>query len=92
MSLPIIQTHPCMNKQQIKSIEAEIDQLSQQRTAIFNEWISVVKQNDRESEMLGYDKPEQEQRAADLLQQQKQINHKIMQLLARLDNLSIKVA
>jgi|GEM_PF-2652538 len=80
-----------MNKQQIQNIEAEIEQLSQQRTLIFNEWINAVKHNDRESELLGYEKPEKEQHTHDLLAQQRQINHKIMQLLAKLDNIVLKL-
>jgi septal ring factor EnvC (AmiA/AmiB activator) len=79
-----------MNKQQIKTIEAEIEQLSQQRATLFNEWINVVKQNDRNSELYGEDKPEEVAKAHDLLMQQRQINQKIMQLLAKLDNIVLR--
>jgi septal ring factor EnvC (AmiA/AmiB activator) len=79
-----------MNKQQIKTIEAEIEQLSQQRATLFNEWINVVKQNDRNSEPYGEDKPEEVAKAHDLLMQQRQINQKIMQLLAKLDNIVLR--
>jgi septal ring factor EnvC (AmiA/AmiB activator) len=79
-----------MNKQQIKTIEAEIEQLSQQRATLFNEWISTVKQNDRDVELYGQDKPEQVEKANTLLIQQRQINQKIMQLLAKLDNIVLK--
>jgi septal ring factor EnvC (AmiA/AmiB activator) len=79
-----------MNKQQIKTIEAEIEQLSQQRATLFNEWIRTVKQNDRDSELYGQDKPEQVEKANALLIQQRQINQKIMQLLAKLDNIVLK--
>ena len=80
-----------MNKQQIKAIEAEIEQLSQQRALLFNEWITVVKQNDRDFELHGQDKPEEVEKANGLLSQQRQINQKIMQLLAKLDNSSMKM-
>lgn len=79
-----------MNKHQIKVIEAEIEQLSQQRAVLFNEWINTVKQNDRKYELLGEDEPEGLQKADTLLVQQKQINQKIMQLLAKIDNIALK--
>lgn len=80
-----------MNKQQIKVIEEEIEQLSQQRALLFNEWINKVKENDRQYELLGKDEPESMQKADDLLKRQRQINQKIMQLLAKMDNIVLKV-
>ncbi len=79
-----------MNKQQIQVIEAEIEQLSHERSLLFNEWINKVKENDRKYELLGEDEPEGINKAADLLKQQRQINQKILQLLAKMDNVALK--
>ena len=74
-----------MSKQTITNIEAQIEQLTQERTLIFNEWIKTVKQNDREAEDLGDATPEHQQYASDLLAKQQKINHSIVQLINRLD-------
>ncbi|MCU0446486.1 MAG: hypothetical protein MUE85_16395 [Microscillaceae bacterium] len=73
----------------ITDFENEIDELTKQRTAVFNQWVSVVKRNERETELKGEESPELRQEAENLLAQQRSISKKIMQLIDKIDNLSV---
>lgn len=80
-----------MQKTQILELENEINELTNQRSVLFEEWAEVVKSNDREFEMTGRNTTEQVKKADDLLAQQKAIGKKIMRLLEKLDNLSLRI-
>jgi ABC-type transporter Mla subunit MlaD len=78
-----------MNKAKIQAIELEVNQLTQKRAAIFNEWIKIVKQNDRQSEETGKDSPELLKKADALLEEQRSISKQIVKLLEKIDTLAI---
>jgi hypothetical protein len=80
-----------MQKTQILELENEINELTNQRSVLFEEWAEVVKSNDREFEMTGRNSAEQVKKADELLAKQKAIGRQIMRLLEKLDNLSLKI-
>jgi ElaB/YqjD/DUF883 family membrane-anchored ribosome-binding protein len=81
---------PKYNKEmnnKIQKIEQEINSLTQRRTELFNEWIYLVKKNDREDEIYGKVNSLSLQKADELLKEQRLISKKIMKLMETADNL-----
>ncbi len=78
-----------MKKTKIQQIEEEINFLTKKRAELFNEWVYLVKKNDRDYDLNGTSDPKLVQRADDLLKEQRAIGKKIMKLLERADNLSL---
>lgn len=77
-------------KSNIEKIEEEIKLLSQKRAELFNEWAYLVKKNDREYELTGRTNPQLEQKAEQLLSEQKAIGKQIMKLLEKADNITLE--
>ena len=78
-----------MKKTMIQKIEEEINFLTKQRSKLFDEWIYLVKKNDRDFEFNGYTNDLAVSKADKLLKEQRAIGKKIMNLLQKVDNLSI---
>lgn len=68
-----------------EKIQKEIKSLETQRAEAFDNWSSIVKQNNREYEVTGTANRRLEKKAQTLLNKQKEINNQIMKLLDKLD-------
>jgi predicted nucleic acid-binding Zn-ribbon protein len=73
----------------IAALETEIDELTQERTQVFNQWVNTVKRKEREAEISGEESPELLEEAEKLLAKQRSISKKIMQLIDKIDSLSV---
>jgi predicted nucleic acid-binding Zn-ribbon protein len=73
----------------IAALETEIDELTNQRTQVFNQWVNTVKRKEREAELTGEESPELREEAENLLAKQRSISKKIMQLIDKIDSLSL---
>ena len=74
-------------KERIDQIEQEINILTKQRATLFDEWVDLVKRNDREFELQGKTSPTLEKKADYLLKSQKEISKKIIKLVTESENL-----
>ena len=77
-----------INKNKIQLIEDEINKLTKKRESVVNEWIRVIKKNDRDYEIYGSNSPHLLKKAEDLLREQRAIGKRIMRLLEKADNLT----
>ena len=68
-----------------EKIQEEIEFLETKRAKVFDNWSSLVKQNDREYEFFGRNNENLEKEADLLLAEQKEINHEITKLLDKLE-------
>jgi predicted nucleic acid-binding Zn-ribbon protein len=73
----------------IAALETEIDELTKQRTQVFTQWVNTVKRKEREAELTGEESPELREEAENLLAKQRSISKKIMQLIDKIDSLSV---
>ena len=74
-------------KQRLSEIEKEIEALTKKRAVIFDEWVELVKRNEREYELNGESNTSLVKKADDLLKSQKDIGRKIMTLISESENL-----
>ncbi|MDX2306483.1 MAG: hypothetical protein NW226_26980 [Microscillaceae bacterium] len=72
----------------IQKIEDEINFLTKKRSQLFDEWIYLVKKNDREFELNGFINDQATAKAELLLKEQKSIGKKIMTLLQKADSMT----
>lgn len=68
-------------------LEQEIQQLTQRRAILFEEWASLVKKNERDFEDVGTMSFETLKKADELLKEQRIISKSILTLLDKMDDL-----
>ena len=73
----------------IQKIEEEINFLTKKRSKLFDEWVYLVKKNDRDYEINGFSNDLAVAKAESLLKEQRAIGKKIMNLLQKADNLAM---
>ena len=79
-------------KQRLSEIEKEIEALTKKRAVIFDEWVELVKRNEREYELNGESNTSLVKKADDLLKSQKDIGRKIMTLISESENLEERLS
>lgn len=79
-----------MTKSKIQEIEEEINNLTKKRAMLFDEWAKLVKNSDRQEEFQEAIDENYQQKADDLLKEQKEISRQIMRLLKKADDLSVE--